>query len=256
MHRLKTRSITSTLTVAGAALLVARCTGGCADDGGGGDGSEESGGADSGDSGTADSGGPVELALLDCPSPGALPFETMVTELETEAGQEAAMNPRIKDEASDLLGVPGGVFGYTTMAVTEATGTGALLVEGKKARTTPDMGLNSIPVPGEWVSLWSWDGSAWSQLDRVQTDEDGDYAFTGLDATVDTLQPYYSVLEGDGTCAAHYMFLLSTDTPIIVTDIDATLTESDGELFMQASNGDYDPLEKAGASQLANAWAD
>lgn len=273
MLRRKTRSHSPFRAFHHTVLVAAWLATGCGDDGDAADDADsgadsgadsegaeasgtDSGGADESDTGTEDTGGPVELQLLDCPSPGALPFETMATDFETDAGRDAAMNPRIKDEASDLLGVPGGVFGYTNMPLTDDPSDGALLVSGKKARTAQDMGLASTPVPGEWVSLWAWDGAAWSQLDRAQTDDDGDYAFDGLDPTIDNLQPYYAVLEGDATCAAHYTFLLPDGAPVIVTDIDGTLTESDGELFMQVSDGDYDPLEKAAASQLTNAWSD
>ncbi len=48
----------------------------------------------------------------------------------------------------------------------------------------------------------------------------------------------------------------ATEQPAIVTDIDETLTLSDGEFFMQIGDGTYDPLERDGAAELIGAYAD
>ncbi len=52
---------------------------------------------------------------------------------------------------------------------------------------------------------------------------------------------------GSDACAGEF--------PAIVTDIDATLTTADSEFFMQLGDGNYDPVERAGASVLINAYA-
>jgi hypothetical protein len=46
------------------------------------------------------------------------------------------------------------------------------------------------------------------------------------------------------------------ELPAIVTDIDETLTISDAEFFMQIADGNYDPVEREGASELITAYAD
>lgn len=46
------------------------------------------------------------------------------------------------------------------------------------------------------------------------------------------------------------------EVPAIVTDIDETLTLSDGEFIMQIGDGTYDPIEREGASELIGAYAD
>lgn len=46
------------------------------------------------------------------------------------------------------------------------------------------------------------------------------------------------------------------EQPAIVTDIDETLTLSDGEFLMQIADGTYDPIEREGASELIVAYAD
>lgn len=44
--------------------------------------------------------------------------------------------------------------------------------------------------------------------------------------------------------------------PAIVTDIDETLTLSDGEFSMQLMDGNYDPVEREGGAAMINAYAD
>jgi hypothetical protein len=46
------------------------------------------------------------------------------------------------------------------------------------------------------------------------------------------------------------------EQPAIVTDIDETLTLSDGEFLMQIADGTYDPVAREGASELIVAYAD
>lgn len=209
---------------------------------------------------TADTtgGGPdAEPMLLNCPTPGELPFTTMSTAFETQAAMDVvAANPRYKDEASDVLGVPGAQWATTTQSTDGALSTGAFRLAGTKARAPIDMGLNPLPLAGEWMSLWNWDGTTWTALTRVQTDDAGQYELDGVDETFSSAQPIYSVLEGDGSCAPHYFFLLPEGTEIIVTDIDGTMTLSDEELFAQIGDGNYDPAENASASELMNLWSD
>ncbi len=209
---------------------------------------------------TADSTGggiDAEPMLLTCPTPGGLPFTTMSTAFETQAAMDVeAANPRYKDEASDVLGVPGAMWATTTQSTDGTLSMGAFRLAGTKGRAPMDMGLNPLPLADEWMSLWNWDGTTWTALTRVKTDDSGKYELDGVEETFSSAQPIYSVLEGDGSCAPHYFFLRPEGTQIIVTDIDGTMTLSDEELFAQIGDGTYDPAENASASTMMNLWAD
>lgn len=50
--------------------------------------------------------------------------------------------------------------------------------------------------------------------------------------------------------------LCELEQPAIVTDIDETLTISDGEFIMQIGDGTYDPIEREGAAELITAYAE
>jgi len=203
--------------------------------------------------------GLVDATQLDCPTPDGLPFEVEATGFTDEdAAAIAEDNPRNKDEAGDILGNPGGVFGYTNMPLTDSPAAGPLVFQGKKARAPETSGLTSNPIPNEPVSLWRYDADAdmWNQLERGNTDLFGEYHFE-LDIAIDDVtRPVYGVLEADETCAPHYAFLLDAGAKVVITDIDGTLTLSDEELFSQIDDGSYTPLENMSAALMMNTWAD
>jgi len=213
----------------------------------------------SGEGDASSTGDPEQLdyepVLLDCAPGSSFPFETESSGFANpDAEAVATDNPRIKDASSDLMGNPGGPFAYTTLPNEQAVGQ-TVAYEGERARTANDAGLTRTPLPGEAVSLWRYDGEAWSQLDRQMTDDAGLFSFADAELSNNNAQPLYSVLEADQSCTPHYTWLLEPGTPFIITDIDGTLTLSDDELFMQASDGDYDPLMKGAAVELMQAWA-
>lgn len=206
-------------------------------------------------------GGPVvsDATALDCPAPGPLPFVTEATTFATVEGAETvAFNPRNKDESSDVLGNPDGLRAYTNMAIDEALAPDALVFAGEKARSPANAGLIGTGVGGEPVSLWRYDadGETWNALGRTTTDAFGAFRFELTGAFDDVTRPAYSILEGDGSCSAHYAFLLAPSTQVIITDIDGTLTLSDDELFKQIDDEAYTPVENGSASILMNTWAD
>lgn len=185
-----------------------------------------------------------------------MPFTTESTSFENADSADTEALGRVKDESSDILGNPGGNFGYTTMAVDAMPASGAYIFEGRKARTVNGSGLTFTGFAGEFVSFWVEDGTSWKSLGREQTDSDGLYAFSLTDfAGGAPPRISYSILEGDGSCAEHYTFLLPKGAKVIVTDIDGTLTSSDDELFKQIDDGNYDPQENKSASVLMNRWA-
>lgn len=81
--------------------------------------------------------------------------------------------------------------------------------------------------------------------DATTTDGSTDGSTTdGLDSTSEG---------SSGTTAAGVCEL---EHPAIVTDIDETLTISDGEFIMQIGDGTYDPIEREGAAELIVAYAE
>jgi hypothetical protein len=210
----------------------------------------------SADSGDTDADADFPPALLSCPTPGSLPFSTQSTGFASDEARDVAESlPRFKDQGSDILGNPGGLSAYTSMPLSQGPGD-SFVFAGQKARTAMDRGLEASPLAGEWVSLWGYDGDAWSELAREQTDENGGYRVSGIVPSPNPFQPIYSVLEADGSCAPHYGFLLPPGTQVVVTDIDGTLTIADEELFKEIEDGAYDPVENASASRMMNVWHD
>jgi hypothetical protein len=240
------RTVVSSMLV-GLGLAALACRGGSTDAGGGGGGS---------------AGGPPlsDATELKCPNPGALPFATEVHEFTNDdAKLTADGSPRNKDEASDVLGVPGGPQVNTYIPVETASGTERPSYDGRKARTGQASGLTAIGLPEEPVSLWYYDpaGKAWQTLGRQPTDSEGGYSLAPSGAVVTELdRPVYSILEADGSCAEHFDYLLPVGTKLVVTDIDGTLTLSDDELFKQIDDGTYAPLQNESADLLMNAWFD
>ncbi len=195
--------------------------------------------------------------VLACPLPDSLPFETQTTGWQNPAAEMvAAANSRYKEESSDILGNPGGLLAYTTMPEADAPGADLRIFEGRRRRTTNDDGLQGEALAGENVSLWSYDGSSWSELARTTTDDDGAYSFADVPLSANPHQAHYAILEADQSCSPHYTFTLEPGTKVILTDIDGTLTLSDDEQGMQIADGMYDPLEKGSAALLMQTWAD
>lgn len=195
--------------------------------------------------------------ILACPSPGKLPFETETSGWQNPAAETIANeNSRYKEESSDILGNPGGVLAYTTMPEADSPAAELSIFEGRRRRTTNDQGLQGEPLSGENVSLWSYDGTSWSELGRTTTDDDGAYSFADLPLSANPQQAHYAILEADQSCSPHYTFALEPGTKVILTDIDGTMTLSDDEQGMQIADGMYDPLENGAAALLMQTWAD
>lgn len=198
-----------------------------------------------------------DATSLHCPTPGTLPFHLASHGFQDGANKTLATNdPRIKDEASDTIGNPGGLQISIYLPVDQPTaGHATLGYHGVKARTGVSAGLFSTPLPGENVSLWTYDATAtmWEQVGRTQTAEDGSYDVTAAAAA--NGDAVYSMLEGDSTCAEHYTYTLPQGAKFVVTDIDGTLTTSDDELFKQIGDETYVPAMKTAADQMAQAWA-
>jgi len=113
---------------------------------------------------------------LTCPHPGDLPFRLETTGFVSGDNATLAKNDtRVKDESSDTMGNPGGLVASVYLADAAAPAATPISYRGAKARTTLTGGLFATPLPGENVSLWTYDGTAWQTVGRTTTGADGYY---------------------------------------------------------------------------------
>jgi LNS2 (Lipin/Ned1/Smp2) len=200
----------------------------------------------------------TDATSLRCPTPDGLPFRLTSSGFQNAANKSLANDdPRNKDEASDTLGNPGGLNATIYAEDNQRPMTAAVTYRGAKARTTPTGGLLSSPFGGEAVSLWYYDADkqAWQSIARATTGADGIYDLSTTGFVTPNGKPLYAMLEADRTCAAHINALYPAGAKVIVTDIDATLTTEDPEVFNQVTDESYVPKMKASADRLMQAWA-
>jgi hypothetical protein len=204
----------------------------------------------------SDSEPPLSTATsLSCPHPGALPFRLSSSDFQKSSNKTlVADHTQSKDESSDTLGNPSGVVASIYLADDQRPSAAAIGYHGVKARTTPTGGTTASALPGENVSLWTYDpaGTAWKSIGHGATGSDGSYDLpTGFAAA--NGQPVYAMLEADDSCAKHFDYLLAPGSKVVVTDIDGTLTTADAELFNQLSDETYVPKMMGAASELMKA---
>ena len=200
----------------------------------------------------------TDATTLSCPTPGPLPFRLESDGFQKSSNKTLATNdPRIKDEASDTLGNPGGAVADIYLPDDAVAANGAVRYRGAKARTTSGGGLFSNPLPGEHVSLWWYDAAdtKWTPVGRTTTGDDGYYELADSGFEPPNLEPVYAMLEADDTCATHHDLMLPTGAKFVVTDIDGTLTTDDGQLLMEISDESYVPAMMKAADALMQTWA-
>ena len=204
-----------------------------------------------------DDGPPLtDATSLACPQPGDLPFHTPTTGfVRSENKTLATAQTRSKDEASDTIGNPNGPIASIYLAPNTAPATGSISYRGAKARTLTSGGLFSKPLPGEHVSLWTYDGGAWMSLGKATTADDGTYELPDTGYVAANGQPIYSMLDADGSCAEHYDYLFPPGTKVVISDIDGTLTLDDQQLLNQIPDETYVPKLMGAADKLTQAWA-
>lgn len=192
---------------------------------------------------------------LKCPIPDGLPFRPATAGFQVaQNGTLAFDEPRSKDQASDTIGNPGGLVASIYLADAAMAATEPVTYHGVKARTAVTAGYFADPLPGEHVSLWSYDGSAWSSIASATTDADGAYDLPATSFVAANKQPLYSMLEADGSCAEHYNTLLPAGSKVVVTDIDGTLTTDDNQVIDQIPDATYVPVAMGSAVALMIAW--
>lgn len=94
------------------------------------------------------------------------------------------------------------------------------------------------------------DCSGWRSLGRARTDDDGRVQVAAPMLPVGAYEVRFQVA-GDRTVTTSVLWVLPGGTRFVVSDIDATLTTSDGELFEQIFAGLVPPAYPDGAALMA-----
>lgn len=123
----------------------------------------------------------------------------------------------------------------------------------------PIEGLATFTAPAdEPVVIFTQNADGkWKKIAETKTDTDGKYLaeLSGDDAFDVGSHRVLSILKADGTCVDHGVYVYPEGQPVIVTDIDATLTTHDEEFLKQLGDLDRDPAMLDGADDMATAWA-
>lgn len=208
---------------------------------------------------SSDDGPPLtDATSLNCPYPGNLPFRLPTSGYAKPVNETTVSTEKVaKDQAFDLLGNPIGlgVQAAADLDDTAVPTAGAISFDGSKARTTATQGLLSDPLPGEHVSLWYLDLPDWQSIGTTVTDDGGQYHAALPSFHAATGATIYSMLDADGSCAAHSIYLYPAGTKVVVVDIDGTLTTDDNQILMQTTNESYVPAMMGSAAALTQAWS-
>ncbi|HEY1817314.1 MAG TPA: HAD family acid phosphatase [Kofleriaceae bacterium] len=200
----------------------------------------------------------TDATQLSCPNPGGLPFRMESSGFQKSSNATLVQkDTRVKDEASDTIGNPGGPYASIYLDGSASPTTAPIDYHGIKAVTGSDQGIEQTPITGEWVSAWYYDtgGSDWVSLGRTMTGGDGSYDLPDTSYTAPNGSPVYTMLEANGTCAASYDMLLPAGSKVVVADIDGTLTLSDQEFLTQLSDVTYVPMMMGAANTLMQTWS-
>jgi hypothetical protein len=122
-------------------------------------------------------------------------------------------------------------------------------VVGKFAYGVLD-GLLSKDLEGEAIRVWVWDCTSWVSLGTATTDSDG-----RIRQPVEVALPVgvFDVrlqVVGDATVTGSTLWNLPVGTHLVVSDIDGTLTTSDGEIFREILDGSHVPVAYPSGPEL------
>lgn len=159
--------------------------------------------------------------------------------------------------ANDLL-VALGSPGHSMQDVLAVEGT-AIAVAGKFA-----YGTVSKDLEDESVRVHLDDCSGWRALGDFTTDSDGRILVAVPDVLPVGLYDVRLEVLGDASVAPGRLWILPAGTRLAVSDIDGTLTTSDGELaqdlladfFSPIYTGEYEPVAYPAAAELTHALVD
>lgn len=115
----------------------------------------------------------------------------------------------------------------------------------------------SKDVEDETVELWQQlEPCRWRPLGRLVTDDDGRARFTVPATTFSGPGPHRVrvYLLGDRSYAEGKVWIVAPGTPVVLFDIDGTLTKDDGELFEELLGSKAEMHD--GADAVARRWAD
>lgn len=111
-------------------------------------------------------------------------------------------------------------------------------------------GAVSKDLEDEDVLVFLDDCSGWRSLGRATTDDDGRVQVPAPKLAVGAYEVRFQVA-GDQSVTTSVLWVLPAGTRFVVSDIDATLTTSDGELFEQIFAGLVPPAYPMGAELMA-----
>lgn len=119
-------------------------------------------------------------------------------------------------------------------------------------------GSRSRDLEGEDVSLFLADDPCgpWRFVGSTRTDRDGRASLEVVAAHLGGLgaHPLRWVVHGDGTVSEGTLYVVPTDAPTVVFDIDGTLTTDDGEVFEELLTGGTAEV-RAGGQDVVRRYA-
>jgi len=124
------------------------------------------------------------------------------------------------------------------------------VIAGKLAYSDVDKDLED-----EDVSVFACFAGTWVELGGATTDDDGRFtlALTGAARLPAGMRDLYVTVDGDGTGAEFLAFIAAPDAPIIVSDVDGTLTSSENEYPIALASGGTASPQPDAAATLAQA---
>ena len=113
-------------------------------------------------------------------------------------------------------------------------------------------GLVSKDLEDEDVLVFLDDCTGWVPLGRFATNSDGRMSAPAPALPAGVYEVRYQVA-GDQSTTASFVWVLPAGTHVVVTDIDATLTTNDSQVFQQILDGSYVPQTYPNAIELTKA---
>jgi hypothetical protein len=113
-------------------------------------------------------------------------------------------------------------------------------------------GAISKDLEDEDVLVFLDDCQGWTSLGRFRTNSDGRMSAPAPALPTGVYELRFQVA-GDQSTTTSFLWILPAGTRAVVSDIDATLTTNDSEVFQQIFNGSYIPETYPGAIELTKA---
>jgi hypothetical protein len=113
-------------------------------------------------------------------------------------------------------------------------------------------GLISKDLEDEDVLVFLDDCTGWRPLGRFTTNSDGRISAPAPALPTGVYEARFQVA-GDQSTTTSFLWVLPAGTHLVVSDIDATLTTSDSQVFYQILDGSYVPLTYPNAVELTKA---